>query len=60
MIKKKVNVIIPVSLFNKEKKVITRNLHKDGSYNILDLLYVHYDGLKLYVTKVKHNTYQVL
>jgi hypothetical protein len=59
MIKRNVTVIIPVSLFNDKRKTVQCNLYKDGSYDLMNLLYVHYNGVKLYVTKVKDNMYQV-
>jgi hypothetical protein len=54
-----VDIIVPVSLFNRTKKTVKRVLHKRQAFG-MDLLYVHYDGLSLFVTEGKNETFVML
>jgi hypothetical protein len=47
-----VDIIVPASLFNRTKKTVQRTLHKRQAFG-MELLYINYDGLQLFVTETK-------
>jgi hypothetical protein len=56
---KSVDVIVPVSFFNRKRKTVKRVLHKRKAFG-MDLLYVNYDGLDLFVTEGKNDSFVML